>query len=190
MHQINTPSEGNKHVFLPAGYLCQRQCLQRKTRHCLWPPCNVQLLLGAVCDNIISPCGTWISAELSAGDLPHWQSSSQYIPLQCHCTELQPESLGLPSKMSMLMPKLISNLAAQLIANNDPLWLCLQLIWTNVSFFFLFPDFLSYFTRRNSYMNICGKPRQSNFILDKENGKNALRSLDIHDMTKRNNMSS
>lgn len=67
VHHIAAPSEGNKHVHLPTSYLCQRQCLQRKTGHSLWPPCNAQWLLGAIHDNIISLHGTWFSAELSAG---------------------------------------------------------------------------------------------------------------------------
>lgn len=90
-------SEGNKHVHLPTSYLCLRQSLQQKTRHSLWPPCHVQQLLGAIGDNIVSPCGTWLVAELSAGGLPHWQIRVPNISLSS--TTAQNYSLILPSNV-------------------------------------------------------------------------------------------
>lgn len=139
VHHTTAPSEGNKHVRLPTSYLCQRQCLQRKTGHSLWPPCNVQWLLGATCDNIISPCGTWLSAELSAGDLSHWQIRVPSISLSS--TTVQNYSQRPPSKMTMLMPKLISHLKAEITVNNIPLWLYVESIWLCVSFSFFFFSF-------------------------------------------------
>lgn len=145
VHHITSPSEGTKHVHLPTGYVCQRQSLQSKTS--ISCGLHVQQLLVAIYNNVISPCGTWLSAEHSAGDMPHWQIRVPNISLAR--VVVQNYRPRLPSNMTVLTPKLISHFKAEITVNNALLWLHGELIWGWVSldclFFFFFP-FLHWFS--------------------------------------------
>lgn len=121
------------------------QCIQRKTRHSLWPSCNIQQLLGAIYDNIISSHSTWLSAELFAGDLPHWQIRYRVSNISFSRATAQNYILWFSARVTMLMPKLISHPITDEIINTIPLWPQIRLFgffffgWGEGLYLFFFP---------------------------------------------------
>lgn len=172
-----------------------------KTRHSLWPSCNIQQLLGAIYDNIISPHGTWLSAELFAGDLPHWQIRYGVSNISFSRATAQNYILWYSASVTMLMPKLISHPITDEIINTIPLWPQIRLFvffffWVGGRFVFIFFSF-SYFFFFLFYTDILldlplensercmYEESQDREILcqTKETGKNILLSLAIYDMS-------
>lgn len=123
-----------------------------KTRHSLWPSCNIQQLLGAIYDNIISPHGTWLSAELFAGDLPHWQIRYGVSNISFSRATAQNYILWYSASVTMLMPKLISHPITDEIINTIPLWPQIRLFgffffgWGEGLYLFFFPFPIFFFS--------------------------------------------
>lgn len=176
-----------------------------KTRHSLWPSCNIQQLLGAIYDNIISPHGTWLSAELFAGDLPHWQIRYGVSNISFSRATAQNYILWFSARVTMLMPKLISHPITDEIINTIPLWpqivffvlycivlFCFVLGGEGLYFFFLFlfffflfyTDILLDLSLENSERCMYEESQDKESLCQtKEIGKNILLSLATYDIS-------